>query len=105
MVAAGARIGLAHAFSTSSSKIQVDGRQVHVSITLNLLDLHKGPPVDLNHDGLVSYDELDDGIERIYAAVKENYHIRAARPPSKTSVERYQLVDHNVLQMDMLYVF
>ncbi len=94
----------AHALSSSTSRIAVDGSVVHVVFTINLTDLHNGPNADTNGDGYISVDELDAAIEPIYAAIRANYHV-AGGTPVETHVERYQLVDDNVLQFTLTYVF
>lgn len=95
----------AHDFSTSYSKIRVEGSHVQIQFTLNLLDLHNGPKVDLNSDGAVSAEELDESIENIFAALKANYHVAAPDAPQRTIVERYDFVTGNVVRLDLLYSF
>lgn len=100
-----APIASAHDFSTSYSKIRVDGSHVQVQFTLNALDLHSGPKVDRDGNGLVTAEELDDSIENIFAALKANYHLEAPEPPERTIVERYEFISDNVVRLDLLYSF
>lgn len=96
---------LAHDISRSESTLEVQGRQVDATLTLNLLDFHKLPDIDRNHDGVVSYDELDEAIEPLYAAVRQHYIVRAADVAVQTTLERYALVGQNVLRLDITYRF
>ena len=48
-----------HDVSQSDSKIEIHGKDVTVSLRLNLLER---PYVDVNGDGYISYDELDQSI-------------------------------------------
>ncbi len=95
----------AHGLSSSTSRVTVDGRTVHVVFTINLADLHAGPVVDADGDGMITVDELDSRIEAVYGAIKANYGITAAQPPISTTVDRYQLLDENVLRLDLAYGF
>lgn len=92
----------AHAFSQSESRLAIDGRTVRVRLSLNLLEM-KG--VDANQDQRVSYDELDNAIEPLFAAVKEHYTLRAPELPRRVVAEKYQIIDDHVLQIDMLQTF
>ena len=92
----------AHEFSQSESTLTIDGRSVNVRLRLNLLEF---PGVDADASGVVSYEELDRAIERVFAAVKEHYVLGAPAPPLRVSVERHDIVDDHVLQMDVRYDF
>jgi hypothetical protein len=92
----------AHDLSRSESRLEIHGREVRVLFTIDLLELSD---VDRNRDGRVSYDELDASIERIFAAVKENYQVRAAAPPLHISVEQYGIIDGHVLRMELNETF
>jgi hypothetical protein len=91
-----------HDVSQSESKIEVHGRDVTVSLRLNLLEL---PYVDLNGDGFISYDELDHSIDRIYADIKQHYTLRAPALPTQITLRHYGVVEDHVLQMDLLFKF
>lgn len=82
--------------------LSIDGSTVNVRLSLNLLEL---PYVDANGNAVVSYDELDAAIDRVFAAVKEHYVLGAPEPPLRTVVERHQIVEDHVLQMDVRYDF
>ena len=96
---AGAR---AHDFPRSESMVTVRGPDVHARVSLDLIELGG---VDTNGDGAVSYSELDEQIDRIYALVKQHFVITADVPLVRMSVERYAVVDDHVLQMDLALVF
>jgi hypothetical protein len=95
----------AHDFSSSYSKIIVEGRRVRAVFTLNLPDLHNGPKVDWDGDGQTSPEELDRSFESIFAAVKANYLVEAPEPPANIAVARREFVADNLLQMELVYTF
>lgn len=101
----GATLG-AHALSSSTSRITVEGRVVRVVFTINLTDLHAGPVVDTDGDGFFTVDEVDHGIEVLYASLKAHFQIVSeGAPPRSTVVDRYELVDDSSLQMHLSYAF
>jgi regulation of enolase protein 1 (concanavalin A-like superfamily) len=73
----------------------VHDRQIEAALTLNLLDLHELPDIDCNRDGAVSYDELDESIAPLYAAVRQRFRVRAQDAAVQTTVERYVFVGPN----------
>jgi hypothetical protein len=92
----------AHDVSQSDSKIEVHGREVHVSFRLNLLELRY---VDTNGDGLISYDELDNSISRVYADVKQHYVLHGPDLPVQVTLEKYSVVEGHVVAMELNYQF
>ena len=92
----------AHDFSQSESTLTIDGPTVTVRLRLNLLEL---PGVDANANGVVSYEELDAAIERIFASVKEHYVLGAPGAPRRVLVERHEIADEHVLEMQVRYEF
>jgi hypothetical protein len=92
----------AHDFSQSESTLTIDGSAVRVQLSLNLLDL---PYVDSNGNGVVSYEELDATIERVFAAVKTHYVLGAPGSPLRTALEHQEIVEDHVLRMDLRYDF
>ncbi len=92
----------AHDFSQSESVVTTDGPTVRVRFSLNLLEL---PDVDTSRNGVVSYEELDAAIERVFAAVKANYVVGGPDAPKRTMVERQEIVDEHVLRMDLRFDF
>jgi HupE / UreJ protein len=97
---------LAHDISRSESTLTVHGPQVDAVLTIGLSDFHKLPDVDRNHDGMVSYDELDNAIEPLYAAVREHFTVRSgSASPTRTTVERYVLLPDGRLRLEIVYQF
>jgi hypothetical protein len=94
--------GLAHDMARSESRVEVDGREVRVALRLNLLELGK---IDTNGDGVVSYDELDAAIDRVYTQIKQHYIVADPGPPAQVTLKRYGVVDGHVLNLELPYVF
>jgi hypothetical protein len=92
----------AHDVSRSESRLEVQGAQVVCRITLNLLEF---PDVDVNRDEVVSYEELDRAIDRIYASLKAHFFVGDPGPPIRTSVERYEQLDDHLVRIDVRYTF
>ena len=97
---------LAHEFSTSYSQILVDGPNVEISFTINVTELHNGPVVDIDLDGVVTDAEMDASVDVLTQAILDNYQV--SLPGSEPMVpERvgYDLVAGNVIRLDFVYVF
>ncbi len=79
-------VALAHDVSRSDSKVEVDGPKVHVTLTLNVTELHgvSGPVPD---------------------AVLQHYFVRSPATPLQTTVESYALLPGSLARMHILYVF
>lgn len=92
----------AHDISQSESRIEVHGREVRVSFRLNLLELGY---VDVNGDGIVSNDELDNAIARVYADIKQHYFLEGPGLPVQVTLEKYGVVEDHVLDMELAYQF
>lgn len=92
----------AHDVSRSQSRLEVRGAEIQCSITLDLVEF---PGVDVNRDAVVSYEELDPAIERIYAALKAHFFVGDPEPPIRTRVERYELLEDHLLRLDVRYAF
>jgi HupE / UreJ protein len=92
----------AHDVPQSESKIQVQGHNVKVLLKLDLLELGY---VDVNGDNVISYDELDSAIDRIYADVRTHYSIRSTTALLQVTLQRYEIVEDHVLELNLLYVF
>jgi hypothetical protein len=105
LLGGGATRARAHPFSQSSSVLVVSGREVRATLTINLLDLHSMPDIDRNRDDRISLPELDDAIERIFAAVGPHFAVHSSGIPIQTTVERYQLADETAVRLDLLYRF
>jgi hypothetical protein len=92
----------AHDLGRSESIVTVTGSDVRLRLTLNLLEV---AAIDLNGDGQVSYGELDEAIERIYAIVKAHLIIRGTDPPVRTSLQHYSVTEGHAGQLDLLLTF
>ncbi len=53
----------------------------------------------------VSYGELDDRIEDLYASIKEHYRVESSARPLGTGLDRYQLEEGHVLRLDLTFHF
>ena len=92
----------AHDLGRSESAVTVRGSEARARVTLDLLDV---AGIDTNGDGQVSYGELDEGIDRIYAIVKGHLVINSVAPPVRSALERYAVNDEHVGQLDLLLTF
>src|SRR6202044_3738065 len=88
--------------SQSVSEIKVDANVVSVLLKLNLLELGY---VDSNGDGVVSYDELDTHIDRIYSDVKQHYAIHSSSPLVRVSLEHYGVAENHIAELSLRYIF
>ena len=76
--------------SHSLSRLQIEGRDVLVVLSIDLLELGD---VDRDGNDLVAFDELEAAIDRVYARVREHYTVRAGADPESVRLERYEIVD------------
>jgi hypothetical protein len=74
----------AHDFSTSYSRVTVDGTTVEVRLTLNLNDFHT---------------------EDFAKAIEANYHLEAPDPPSSMVIRSCDTIADNVVLLDLVYDF
>ena len=95
----------AHDFSTSYSRFSAEGPVVRVALTLNLLDLHAGPQVDADADGLATSDELDEVIVEFFEAIREHFLVRAPDVPAESFLDNYDFVADNVARLNIVYRF
>lgn len=76
----------AHDVSRSDSKIEVDGLNVRVTLTLNVTELH--------------------GVSgSIPDAVLQHYFVRSEAAPVETTVESYSMLPGSLAQMRIVYLF
>jgi hypothetical protein len=88
----------AHDVSRSDSKIEIQGREVRVVLTLNTKEL-TAP--------LVATDplNLDRDIGRIFDAVERHYFVTSPAAPVETRLEKYWALAGPLVQLQILYVF
>ena len=97
-----ATIARAHDVPRSEAHIDVQGNEVRMDLRINLLEMNG---IDVNGDGLISYDELDRSIDRIYQGVKQHYLLRSPDAPTYITLEHYSVAESHVLDLQVLYVF
>ena len=95
----------AHTVSTSYGKLRIEGPQVHLQLTVGLLDFHNGPNLDRNADGKVSREELDLGIPSLVEAIKTNYGVLAPEEPHSITIEKFDFQGEDAARIDLLYDF
>jgi len=96
---------LAHDFSSSYSKFQVDRHNLSIEFTIKLADLHAGPNPDINGDGLTSPKELDGVIGSIFQAIVQNFQIRAPDLPSQTQLQGYNYLPGHAARLQIAFTF
>jgi hypothetical protein len=92
----------AHDLYRGESRIFIHGREVHDTLTLNLLDF---PGVDQNGDKVISKDEFDRSFDRIFETLQQYYVLRSNGPPLRVVRQRYEISQEHVLTLELLYVF
>ena len=100
-VAASASL-FAHDLATSESTLRVNGRDVAGTLTVDLLPI---AGVDANGNGVVTYEELDQSIAGVFAAVKEHYLVTAFQGAPRIVLARYELVDDHAVRLELAYTF
>ncbi len=97
-LAVSAGLAFAHDVSRSDSKVEIQGREVRVALTLNVRELQN--PV-IASDPL----NLDQDIGRIFDAVQRHYFITSPAVPIRTTLEKYSALAGTLIQLQILYVF
>lgn len=92
----------AHEVSRSQSTLRVSGSEVLGTVTLDLVELGS---VDVNRDDVVSFEELEPHIDRIYSGLKAHFSVGAPEPLVRTTVLRYDIVEDHMLVFQMQYTF
>src|SRR5262245_43378465 len=82
-----------HDLSASYSNIRVEGADVYVQFTMNLLGLQDGGTLDQNDR------------EHIAEIIESNYHLEGPELPSATVLEQSEFITDNVIRLDLLYKF
>jgi hypothetical protein len=70
---------LVHESSVSSSRLELDGREIRATFTFSLEDLAGLARLDLNRDGRVDSDEWTQVLPAIFAYVGEKFRIEGFR--------------------------
>jgi hypothetical protein len=93
---------VAHDLARSDSRLEIEGRAVRCTLTVDLLEF---PGVDADGNGVVSYDELDRSIAAVFARVKEHFLLRAPGEPAKIVMTRHELIDEHTARIELAYTF
>src|SRR5579871_200422 len=88
----------AHDISRSDSKIEIQGREVRATVTLNLKEL-QNPSIPLD-----SF-QLDRDIGRVYDALRFHYFVTTPAQPSDTRLEQYSALGGALVRLRILYTF
>jgi hydrogenase/urease accessory protein HupE len=88
LIVAIAGLAQAHDVSQSDSKIEIQGREVRVALTLNINELRNPAP---NSDA--------------FDAVRQHYFVTSPASPIETKLERYSVLAGPLIQLHILYVF
>ncbi len=54
---------------------------------------------------MFTYDEVDRGIDRLYALVKDHFSVGGPQAAASTSLDRYELLDTTAVRLDLTYRF
>lgn len=92
----------AHDILRTEAKVQVNGRQVRVSFTINLFEL-ADPVVPGNPRATVQ--QLDQTIGKIFDSIQRHYILRSPAAPLKATLGQYTLIDGNVVHLEAEYLF
>lgn len=61
--------------------------------------------VDTRGSGFISYDELDNSIDRVYRDIKQHYILMGPDLPVQVTLERYRVIEDHVLDAELNYQF
>ena len=92
----------AHDLYRSESRLEIRGREVTATFTLNLLDFQG---VDKNKDKRVTQEEFAPEAERIYASLDEHYILDSSGPPVRRTRTKVELFDEHVLTVVEQFTF
>lgn len=92
-----------HPMSHSLSRLAVEGPDVRVTLTIDLLELQG---IDRNADARIDFEELDASIERVYPLLRNHFAVDAGRAPTGVSLEHYAVIeDGHIGRFVVLYRF
>jgi hypothetical protein len=80
----------------------VDGAKIVGIVSLDLIELGG---IDVNRNDVVSFEELEPQVERIYLGLKAHFFVGAPDPPWRTTVLRYEIVEDHVVVFHVEYAF
>jgi hypothetical protein len=92
----------AHEVSRSQSTLRVSASDVLATVTLDLVEFSG---VDLNRDDVVSHEELEPQLDRIYSQLKAHFALASAGALLRTRVLRYEIAENHLLVFHMHYAF
>jgi hydrogenase/urease accessory protein HupE len=93
-----------HDVARSEARIEAQGREVHLALTLNLTELRQ-PQLPLDSSGRITIAQLDSAAPAIFEAIKSHYTIQAPGPPQTIAQGNHILIDGHVVRMDLAYHF
>lgn len=91
-----------HDLSRSESSVTVQGREAALRLRLNLIGL---ADFRWNRETIVSYDELEQNLDRMFALVKEHVRCDSSSGLVGVTLDRHELEEDHVLVMDLRYQF
>src|ERR1700683_4943990 len=80
-----AGMGFAHDVSRSDSRVEIQGREVRVTLTLNVKELQ--------------------GSATPFEAVRQHYFVSSPAAPVGTALEKYSALAGSLIQLRILYTF
>jgi hypothetical protein len=81
----------AHDVTRSDSKIEIQGREAHVALTLNVQEL-QDPSIRMD-------------AARVFDAVNQHYFVTSPAAPENITLEGYSLVGGPLMRLNILYAF
>ncbi|HEX4137487.1 MAG TPA: HupE/UreJ family protein [Bryobacteraceae bacterium] len=88
----------AHDVSRSDSKVEIQGREVRVALTLNLKELQNSA---LPSDSI----DLNKEIGPVWDSVRRHFIVRSPAFPVESRLESYSVLGGSLIQLRILYLF
>jgi len=95
---AAASPAFAHDVTRSDSKIEIEGREARVYLTLNVKEL-KSPAIPLEQF------DLNRDIPRVWDSIRQHYFVSSPLQPSEVRLESASVIGGPLVQLRILYVF
>ena len=92
----------AHTINIVSAKIEPSGKTFEMTV---LFDGSLAKALDANLDGMVSQQELDEGVEGLFQRLKASLVLQGPAPPSRMTLKTYRVADGHMVQMIVDGVF